>query len=441
MSTTPNIESACETITRRTFVKASAALTAAAVISPEVIARTAQVGGSDELKVALIGCGGRGTGAAIDSLSSSPRIRLWAMSDAFKDRVDGSHGYLSSSEDLSEDIRKRVSVPAERRFVGFDSYKDAIDSGVDMVVMAQVPHFRPAHFAAAVNAGKHVFMEKPVAVDPHGIRQVLAAAAVADQKKLSVVTGTQRRHERCYIEAMKRLANGQIGRVVGANVYWNQGGLWMNPRKPEWGDLEWQMRNWLYFAWLSGDHIVEQHVHNIDVMNWAMGGPPVKCWGMGGRQVRTDPAYGHAYDHFAVQYEYPNGVVGQSFSRQIDGTVGRVEEIIIGTEGTLRTTSGYAEITGKNPWKFTGDNGNPYRQEHADLVKAIESGTPLNEGKRIAESNLTAIMGRMACYTGQEVTWDFAMNKSALRLGPASYDLAAKLPVDEIAMPGKTKLT
>ncbi|HLO40706.1 MAG TPA: Gfo/Idh/MocA family oxidoreductase [Phycisphaerales bacterium] len=427
-------------VSRREFVKGAAALAAAASVAPSVIARSAYAGGSDAIKVALIGCGGRGTGAAVDSLHASPRIHLWAMAETFGERLGNAHGYLTGSEDLPEEVRKRVDVPENRRFLGFDAYKQAIASGVDMVILAQPPHFRAAHFTEAVNAGKHVFMEKPVGVDPTQIREVLAAAEVAEKKKLGVVTGTQRRHEQCYLEAMKRIQEGAIGKIVGANVYWNQGGLWSHQRQPGWSDLEFQMRNWLYYTWLSGDHIVEQHIHNIDVMNWAMGGPPARCWAMGGRQVRTDPIYGHAFDHFAVQYEYPNGVVGQSYCRQIDGTDGRVEEIIIGTEGQLRTTSGYAEITGKNPWRFSGKQTNPYRQEHIDLVQSIEAGKPLNEAKRTAESTLTAIMGRMAAYTGKNLTWDFALKESKLKLGPDKYDFNAPLAMEPVAMPGKTPL-
>lgn len=429
-------------VTRREFVKTTAGFAAAAAagVSPSVIARTAHAGGSDEIKVAVIGCGGRGTGAAMDALNASPRVRIWAMSDAFKDRIDSSIGWLTGGDGVSDEVRSRVTVDPSRRFVGFEGYKDAIASGVNMVILAQPPHFRPAHFVEAVNAGKHVFMEKPVGVDPVQIRQVLAAARVADEKQLGVVTGTQRRHEACYLEAMKRVRDGAIGRIVGASVYWNQGGLWSHARRPEWSDLEYQMRNWLYYAWLSGDHIVEQHIHNLDVMNWAMGGPPASCSGMGGRQVRTDAVYGHAYDHFALQYVYPNGVVGQSYCRQIDGTKGDVREVIVGTEGELHTTSGYAEIKGKNPWRFSGKQTSPYLQEHIDLITSIESGRPINEAKTTAESTLTAIMGRMAAYTGQEVTWDFVTKTSSLKLGPDRYEFGPALPVDEVAMPGRTRL-
>ncbi len=432
-------------VSRREFVKASAGLAAGlasvGALSSSVIARTANVAGSDQLKVALIGCGGRGTGAAIDSLHSSPRIRLWAMADVFKDKMDQSHAALTTvSEDVPDECVKRVEVPAERMFLGFDSYKRALDSGVDMVILAQIPHFRAAHFEAAVNAGKHVFMEKPVGTDPTQIRQVIAASEIADKKKLSVVTGTQRRHEQCYLEAIKRVQDGAIGKVLNASVYWNQGGLWSHERQAGWSDLENQMRNWLYYTWLSGDHIVEQHVHNLDVMNWVMGGPPVKVTGMGGRQCRTEPIFGHIFDHFALQYEYANGVVGQSYCRQIAGCVDRVEEVITGTEGRLIASSGRAEITGKNAWRFSGKQTNPYRQEHIDLVQSIESGKPLNEARRVAESTLTAIMGRMAAYTGREVTWEFAMSGSKMKLGPEKYEFGPTLAVDPVAMPGRTKL-
>jgi predicted dehydrogenase len=237
---------------------------------------------------------------------------------------------------------------------------------------------------------------------------------------------------------MDRLKNGAIGTITGASCYWLQGGLWMNPRRPEWTDMEWQLRNWLYFTWLSGDHIVEQHVHNIDVMNWAIGAMPLRCSAIGGRQVRTDPAYGHVFDHFAVEYEYPGGVIGNSFARQIDGCAGRVEEVFQGTDGRAASSSARAKIDGKAPWRFSGDNGNPYVHEHIDLVKAIMKDEPVNEAQRIAESTLTAIMGRMAAYTGKTVTWEQALN-STLDLTPPAYTFGP-LPVPAVAVPGRTPL-
>jgi predicted dehydrogenase len=281
-------------------------------------------------------------------------------------------------------------------------------------------------------------MEKPVAVDPAGVRSVIESARKAQEKKLCIVTGTQRRHEKSYLEAMNHVREGALGKVVNARCYWNQGGLWMHPRKAEWTDMEWQLRNWLYFAWLSGDHIVEQHVHNLDVVQWVMGANPVRCWGMGGRQVRTDPAYGHVFDHFAIEYEYPGGVTVQSFCRQIEGTTDRVEEVFIGTDGTLTTSPGRGSLTGSKSWKFSGPNPNPYVQEHRDLLAAITGGAYLNEGQRIAESTMVAVMGRMAAYTGKVVTWEQAMN-SKLDLSPAKYELGP-IPVPPVAVPGKTPL-
>ncbi|MBL8763649.1 MAG: Gfo/Idh/MocA family oxidoreductase [Phycisphaerae bacterium] len=423
-------------VSRREFVKAGALAATAMASGLPVFA--AHAAGADSIRVGVIGLGGRGTGAAVDSLSASPKVRIVALADAFADRLSGSLEYLKKGDDVPEELRARVDVPEDRRFVGFDAYKKLLASDVDLVILATPPHFRPIHFEAAVAAGKHVFMEKPVAVCPAGVRRVLAAAEEAKKKSLAVVTGTQRRHESCYLEAMKRLGEGAIGKIVSARVYWNQGALWSKKQEKGWSDMEWQLRNWLYFTWLSGDHIVEQHVHNLDVMNWAMGANPVRCWAMGGRQVRTEPVFGHIFDHFAVEYEYPGGAVGNSFCRQIEGCANRVEENIIGTDGVLLASSGRAEIRGKNAWKFAGENGNPYRIEHVDLIASIEARKPLNEAKRIAESTLTAIMGRMAAYTGKEITWEAALN-SKLDLSPSKYEFGS-IEVPAVAIPGKTPL-
>ncbi|MHC4210737.1 MAG: Gfo/Idh/MocA family protein, partial [Planctomycetota bacterium] len=310
---------------------------------------------------------------------------------------------------------------------------------VDMVILATPPHFRPAHFAAAVDAGKHVFMEKPVAVDPTGVRNVLAAADAADAKGLSVVAGTQRRHETCYQGVMKRIHRGQLGRPVSARCYWNMGGLWMNPPRDEWSDMEWQLRNWLYFTWLSGDHIVEQHVHNLDVVNWAVRAHPIRAMGMGGRQVRTHPDYGHIFDHFAIEYEYPDHVHLTSMCRQIDGCANRVEEVIVGSVGHSVTRSGYAVVEGPHAWRFEEENRNPYVQEQRDLIYSVNGAGPrLNETRTVAESTLTAIMGRMSAYTGKEVTWEQAMS-STLNLAPPVYEFT-DLPMPPVAVPGQTEL-
>src|SRR5690349_19988315 len=301
--------SAC---TRREFVKASAAIAATGLLAAPASGLLAQSSsGGNELRIGVIGMGGRGTGAVQNLLQASPDTVLIAAGDMFQERIDS--GLASLTQDASQ--AKRVVVPKDRQFTGFDAVHGVLNSNVDLVVLAPPPHFRAAHFEEAIEMGMHVFIEKPVAVDPAGVRKVIAAAAMADQKKLCVVTGTQRRHEKYYLEAMQRMHDGAIGEIVSARCYWNQEGLWTNPRKPEWTDMEWQLRNWLYFTWLSGDHIVEQHVHNIDAVNWALNAVPSKCWAMGGRQTRTSPEYGHIFDHFAVEYEYPNGVIVNSYSR------------------------------------------------------------------------------------------------------------------------------
>jgi predicted dehydrogenase len=312
---------------------------------------------------------------------------------------------------------------------------------VDVVILATPPHFRPMHFDAAIRAGKHVFMEKPCAVDPAGVRRVLDAAREADRKGLCVVAGTQRRHETSYLQAMERIHRGDLGRIVSARCSWNQGGLWMHPRQPSWSDTEWQLRNWLYFTWLSGDHIVEQHVHNLDVIAWALRATPLRCWAMGGRQVRTDPAYGHVFDHFCVEYEFPEGVIVTSTCRQIDGCTPKVDETIEGADASMHMTPGRAELTARDgasarAWSFEGPDNDPYTQEHKDLFDAVRSGEHVNEAEAVAHSTLIAVMGRMAAYSGKSITWEQALN-SPLDLSPGSYGFGP-LPVPDVAVPGRT---
>ena len=419
-----------DSLTRREFVGAAAAIAVAGSAPVWASPQNAQ-----RLKVGVIGCGGRGTGAAINALEASPDTEITALADVFEDRLRGCRGHLES---MGKGYGDRINIDDSRCFIGFDSYKQLVASGVDMVILATPPHFRPMHLAEAVAHGKHVFMEKPVAVDPAGIRSVLASAETARRKNLAIVAGTQRRHETSYLEAMKRIHDGALGRIVAATCYWNQGGLWMNPRESQWSDMEWQLRNWLYFTWLSGDHIVEQHVHNLDVINWALGSPPVKAMGMGGRQVRTDPAYGHVFDHFAVEYEYPGGEIVTSMCRQIDGCASRVEEVIHGCDGIAKLSPARGVIEGAHAWHFAGENNNPYVQEHIDLIRSIQSGQPLNEAKQVAESTLTAIMGRMSAYTGKEISWDQALN-SQLDLSPSAYAMT-EMPAGEVAVPGRTPL-
>jgi predicted dehydrogenase len=420
-------------MSRRDFVKGvgAASLATAAGLGTAARLFAANVAGSDTIRVGLIGCGGRGTGAAEDCVAAAEGVEIVALGDLFEDRVRGAWDRLKN--DLPAE---KLKVTADTVFTGFDAFEKVIATNCNLVILATPPGFRPQHLEAAVAAGKHVFMEKPVAVDPVGVRSVLASSELAKQKGLGIVAGTQRRHQASYIETIKRLHEGAIGDIVAAQCYWNQGGLWAVPKREGMSDMEWQIRNWLYFTWLSGDHIVEQHVHNLDVVNWVLQAHPIKALGMGGRQARVDPVFGHIYDHFTIDYEYPNGVHVLSMCRQIDGTAGRVEEHIVGTKG--RANPG-GSIRGENPFRFEGPNPNPYVQEHADLIASIRAGQPLNEGRQVAESTLTAILGRMSAYTGQEVSWDWALNESQLDLRPPKYEMG-ELPVPPVAIPGQTPL-
>jgi predicted dehydrogenase len=409
-------------MSRRDLLVGGTALATASLLPSGVFAQ-----GSDSLKVGLIGCGGRGTGAVYDMVSAGKGITIWALGDVFEDRVRGSRDVFQ------RDLKENAKITDDRMFVGFDAYQKVVDSGVDVVILAAPPGFRPAHLKAAIEAGKHVFMEKPVATDSPGVRSVIASAELAKQKGLNIVAGTQRRHDVAYREAMKRIHGGDLGEILALYAYWNQGGLWMNPRQPGWTDMEWQLRNWLYFTWLSGDIITEQHIHNIDVCNWAMQKHPVKAISLGGRQVRTDPAYGHVFDHFATEFEYDNGVKMISMCRQIDGTAARVSEDIVGTKGRSNANT---VIRGEKAWRWEGDRPNPYVEEHKHLLEAIRGGAYINEGVQVAESTLTAIMGRMAGYTGKEVTWEQALN-SNVSLMPEKLEFGP-LEVPPVAMPGKT---
>ncbi len=416
-------------ITRRDFVKRSSV--AAAGVSAGLMAsgNYAYAGGTDTIRIGLVGCGGRGTGAANDCVQSSDGVELIAMADLFQDRME------ESKEQLKERLGDSYKVNQERTFLGFDAYEKVLETDIDLVLLATPPAFRPIHLQAAIEAGKHVFMEKPVAVDPTGIRSVMEASEQAEKNGLAIVAGTQRRHDPAYREAMKRIHDGAIGEVKSGQVYWNQGGLWNYEREPGMSDMEWQLRNWLYFTWLSGDHIVEQHVHNIDVANWALQDHPVKALGVGGRQVRTDPSYGHIFDHFAIEFEYPSGARIFSMCRQQEGTPSRVGEHLVGTKGT---SDGHSKIEGETNWTYEGEDVNPYVQEHTDLIASIREGEPLNEGQRVAESVLTAIMGREAAYTGQEVTWEDVLN-AELSLVPDSFEFGS-MPFPEVAAPGSTTL-
>jgi predicted dehydrogenase len=412
----------------------TSAVAAGALAAELAFSSGVHAAGNDVIKVGLVGCGGRGKGAIRNCLQADPNLKLVALGDAFEDRAkDALDGLKKDGYGNKMDVGDRV-------FIGLKAYQQVIAQS-DLVLLATPPGFRPTHIAAVVAAKKHLFTEKPVAVDGPGIRTVLEAYKAANDAKLCVVAGTQRRHQTGYLESMKRIHGGDIGEILAARCYWNQGGLWVRKRDKSMTDLEWQVRNWLYFTWLSGDHIVEQHVHNLDVINWALQDHPLKARGMGGRQVRTGPEYGNIFDHFAIEYEYPKNIHLLSTCRQIDGTVGDVSEWLVGTKGRWGTPGHNYELTGPNPWKVKtkGYDNEPYNQEHTDLVKHIREGKQINELENVANSTLTAIMGRMAAYTGQEVTWEAALNsKEVLMPQDLSFDMT--LPVPEVAVPGKTKL-
>ena len=423
-------------ISRRHFMKATAAVSAGVALSSV----SAYAAGSDKLRVGVIGCGGRGKEAAYDCIRSAPGVEIYAMGDLFQDRLDDAVKIFGSNPESTVVTKETFNVPKERQFTGFDAYQKVIDSDVDMVILAAPPGFRPVQLMAAVKAGKHVFMEKPAGVDPAGIKVVIAASELAKQKGLAIVAGTQRRHQKHYVDILKRVNDGQIGEIKSACCYWNGGdmlGYWKWYDQNDMSGMEWQCRSWPWFTWTSGDHIVEQHVHNIDIINWAIGTHPIKCMGMGGRERRD---LGNIYDHFAVEFEYPNGVRVMSMSRQIDGCKSRVAEYVVGTEGIMETDGSTGKITGSKAYTYDGPNPNPYIVEHTDLINSIRSGNPLNEGKRVAESTLCAIMGRMSAYTGRAMNWDWVMNASKLDLTPEKYDLAYDMPMNPIAVPGKTLL-
>jgi len=336
-------------------------------------------------------------------------------------------------------IKEGHAIDQDNCFTGFDAFEKLVAlPDINYVILATPPGFRPAHLRAAIAAGKHVFMEKPVAVDAPGIRSVIESGEMAKQKGLAIVAGTQRRHEFSYIETIKRLHDGAIGEIQSGQVYWNQGLIWGRPWGNQVSDMENQLRNWYCYTWLCGDHIVEQHVHNLDVVNWIMQAHPIRAYGMGGRQVRHGKEHGHIYDHFAVEYEYANGARMFSQCRQIDGCTDRVGEFVVGTKGTS-SPEGNIQVKGGESWAFSGRNPNPYHQEHADNIAGIRAGKPLNEARQVAESTFTAILGRESCYSGQWLEWDAALSSNRV-LQPEKLEFGP-LPFPEVAQPGTYKPT
>jgi predicted dehydrogenase len=431
---------------RRDFVKQTSLAAGGLIAMPMFTNANFFAGANDVIKVAVVGCGGRGTGAIVQALSTKQNVQLVAMADAFRDRLDKS--YKNVVEALKENgLDKRVQVKEENKFVGFDAYKQAIPLA-DVVILATPPGFRPLHFEEAIRQNKHVFMEKPVATDPAGIQKVLQVAQDAKRKKLNVVVGLQRRYQNSYIDLMSRVKDGAIGDVVSAQAWWNNDGVWVNPRKPGMTEMEYQMRNWYYFNWLCGDHITEQHIHNIDVINWALEDYPALAQGMGGREVRKGKDYGEIFDHHFVEFQYGNGVILNSQCRHQKGTMAKVDELIVGTKGKVFFNDArITDLKGNLIYQFDKKKENqPYQAEHDVLFEAIAKGEyKFWDAERGAKSTMTSILGRMATYSGQRVAWDKAIN-SGINLHPAVYAWDAKMPnmpdaegLYAVAVPGVTK--
>ena len=432
---------------RRDFVK-NTSLLAGGLIAAPFVTRANYFSGADEIiKVAVVGCGGRGTGAARQALLSNPNVRLVAMADAFRDNLDKSYNSLMSENPKAptQTVKTKVLVPEENKFTGFDGYLKAIPLA-DVVILATPPGFRPLHFEEAIKQNKHVFMEKPVATDPAGVLKVLQAAEIAKQKKLNVVVGLQRHFQNSYRELYKQ--KNKIGDITSAQAWWNNDGVWVRERKYNQTEMEYQMRNWYYFVWLCGDHIAEQHIHNIDVVNWFKESYPVRAQGMGGREVRKGKNHGEIFDHHYVEFQYADGSVLNSQCRHIPGTMSRVDELLIGTKGRIQCgAANILDAKGKVIYQFDKKTDNyPFQTEHDELFAAIAKGEyKFADAENGAKSTMTTILGRMATYSGQVIEWDQAIN-SGIDLQPKVYDWNALPPVtpnDEgyyaVAIPGVTK--
>ena len=416
--------------TRRNFMKTSAAAVVGGTLATGGSARSVHAAGSELLKVGLIGCGGRGGGAVINALKADSHVQLTAMADLFGDRL------LKKKRELqSAGLGDKFFVDDSQCFTGFDAYRQMMETDVDVVILATPPHFRPAHLKACVDAGKHVFCEKPVAVDAPGCRSVFESVEEAKKKNLSIVSGLCWRYDAGVRETVQRIHDRAIGDIVAIQANYLTGFLWYRGRQPDWSEMEYQCRNWYYFTWLSGDHNVEQHIHSLDKALWVMGDqPPAKCFGLGGRQVRTDGQWGNIYDHHAVCYEYDNGVKVFAYTRQMGGCTSDVDDYILGARGNARLCK--FRIDGENPWRFRGSRPDMYDVEHQELFAGIRSGKVLNNGVYMTRSTLMAIMGRMACYTGQQITWDQALH-STEDLTPTAYKFG-DIETPTVAIPGIT---
>ena len=426
-----------ESINRRSFIKSSGVAVMGGATLLNLGFATPLFGKNGEtLKVGLIGCGGRGTGAASQALKADPNVELVAMGDVFKDPLDESYNNLLKIHP------EKVKVKEENKFVGFDAYKNVIDSGVDVVLLAAPPGFRPEHLEASVAAGKHIFCEKPMAVDAPGVRKVMESIRLSKEKNLSLVSGFTFRYDARRRELFGRVLDGQLGDITMVSSTRNGGNLWYKPRQPEWTDMEYKLRNWYYYNWLSGDFIVEMIVHSLDMMSWAMGDKmPIRATGTGGRQARVEEKWGNIYDHFAVEFDYENGVKGFNFCRQQTGASSKNTVDIAGTQGKAFLGGNRTRITGQNPWQFDGQDNDPYQTQHDELFAAIRGNNPINDGDYMANSTMLAIMSRMVGYSGQTLTWEEALN-STQTLGPKPEEYSWDLVYDgpEVAIPGITKV-
>ena len=430
---------------RRSFVKSTALTSGVLLSSTFSLEAMANSSNNKKLKLALVGCGGRGTGAVVQALRADKDVELVAMADAFEDRLE------SSLKAISEELEGEISVRVKEknRHTGFNSYQKAIDMA-DVVILATPPGFRPLHFKYAIDNDKHVFMEKPVATDAHGVRQVLESAKIAKRKKLNVVVGLQRRYQNSYNSTLKLINNGEIGKIVSGQVYWNSAGVWVRKRAKGQTEMEYQMRNWYYFNWLCGDHILEQHIHNIDVANWFIGEYPNSASGMGGREVRNGIDHGEIFDHHFVEFKYPSGAIISSQCRHQPGTKYDVSEAFQGTKANVVTSGDYCKIidhNGNDMFKHDPSNDiSPYQIEHDRLFESIRSGGVINNAEYGAKSTLTAIMGRMATYTGKEITWEQALNSQQVLVpNDLSWNSTPPTLPDSngrysIPKPGQTKL-
>jgi predicted dehydrogenase len=425
---------------RRDFLKATAATASTFALANAPFVHAVS---DDTLKIGLIGCGGRGTGAAENALLADPAVKLWAVGDAFPEPLTSSLAQLRRRTAL----RDKISVTAERQFVGLNAYQQVIDSGVDVVLLTTPPHFRPIHLKAAVNANKHCFVEKPVAVDAPGCRAILAACEEAKRRNLSIVSGLCYRYDPPKREVMRRIHDGAIGQIVAMQTTYNTGATGtMRARQPAWSDMEYQLRNWYYFTWLSGDHNVEQHVHSLDKCAWAMRDQyPLRAVGLGGRQVRTGPEYGNIFDHHSVVYEFPNGVRCFSSCRQQPRCANEVSDFITGTTGTAVLNGSRQQehrlfnLQRQEAWRYSGPTPSMYQVEHNEFFASIRSGQLINNGEYMTKSTLMGIMGRMATYTGQTIQWEQALN-SRENLSPAKYEWG-NLPMPPVARPGITQFS